>query len=431
MALQDSSSQDDVGEGAATETSDDSIRWIDEAVLRLPYIPDFLIDDLIFFLAPGEDNPREAYHSLVGPALDRWATYLTKKGYRFLKDSGPKKAAGPFRVRPGKARLEILQPGRVFSPKSTIRFIPDGTDVPLVSLERKRPFDPWKPTYIKALNFIKKYKAPHPLPRAVEYALWEVEECGEVPGSVSWENAEQILAEYAARDGTVREILSDIFEKRPEDFALGSQIYLRVLAGAGPEGMQMVCDQHSNPQLLKRCHAARALGERGEPAGLDVLVNLLDDEHPEAFRAALGAIGKAGVPADHPAMERIRAFLESEDVGERVWATEALLRGGDESREKDLINLVKESELPLGDMGELGQILVDLNVTQAVPFLIKRVKSERVEIRDDAAEVLRELTGVRPDFHAHDDAGTRRDAVRKWSRWWDEYKKRRSRKSRS
>ncbi len=130
-------------------------------------------------------------------------------------------------------------------------------------------------------------------------------------------------------------------------------------------------------------------------------------------------------------MERIRAFLESEDVGERVWATEALLRGGDESREKDLINLVKESELPLGDMGELGQILVDLNVTQAVPFLIRRVKSERVEIRDDAAEVLRELTGVRPDFHAHDDAGTRRDAVRKWSRWWDEYKKRRSRKSRA
>jgi hypothetical protein len=293
-----------------------------------------------------------------------------------------------------------------------------------VSLEKRKPFDPWKPTYIRALNFIKKYEWIRAVPRAVEYAVWEIEECGEVAGSVSWENAERILSEVATDNENVQEVLVDVFEKRPEDFPLGSKVYLGVLGRAGDQGFQRVCAQYKNPQRSKRHHVAVVLGKLRETEGLETLLQLMEDEDVDVREAALCSIGKVGVPKGHPAEDRIRSILEeSEEMSHKVWAAEALFRGGDTGQEKTLIQFVKEMPHPLHDLGELGTILVELKLLQSVPFLINRLKSDRVELQDDAAEALREITGLDIEFHSHGDQTQRRSAIRQWNRWWEEYKR--------
>jgi hypothetical protein len=395
---------------------------------RFPYVPDFRVVDLVLFLVPGRGDPREAYHSLPQKAMDRWSDYLTRKGERFLRDmeAEPPASRGPFRVRPEGVRLEILEGGRLRSPRPCV-VLPNGPAVPILSLEKKRPFDPWKPTYIKSLHFIKKYKPVRPIPRAVEYAILEAEESGEIPGSVSWENAQLILSRYAAEDADVRAVLVDVFERRPETFPLASRVYLDVLARSGSEGLAQVCALHGHPQHTKRCHVARALADAGEPETVDVLLKLLDDENGDVLRAAVKAVGKAGMAPDHPAADRIRSFTASPDIALKVWAMEAFVRAGDENEQRALVQLVKDSPLPLIDMGELGEILIDLGLVQTVPYLIKRLKSDRPEVRADAAETLAGLTGLDAGLAGPDDAEERRSAIRKWERWWDEHKRGRSR----
>lgn len=412
---------------SSQDGSSEAIEWLDEAVLSVAYIPDFRVDELMLCVIPDRQSPREAYHTLPPRTLDRWSTYFTKKGRRFLNNWPPSgRYEGPFKVRPGKMRLEILEPGRFRAPGPRIRLSASGPDVPLVSMEKKRPFDAWKPTYIKAVNFLKSYRAGRSVPRAVDYAIYEVEECGEIPGSVSWENAERILLEHARGNADVRWVLGDLFEKRPEEFPLGSQVYLRVLVHSGQDGFLQVCSFHTNPLTTKRCHVARSLGQAGRHESLEVLERLLEDESPEVRAAALQAIGSTGVPADHPIRDRMLDLQKSGELAHAVWATAALYRGGDQNEQKTLLHYVKESPLTLMDMGELGKILVDLEMVQAVPFLIKRLKSDRPELRDDAAETLRELTGLDLEFHGLDDAESRRDAIRQWSRWWEDYKRTRS-----
>ena len=77
------------------------------------------------------------------------------------------------------------------------------------------------------------------------------------------------------------------------------------------------------------------------------------------------------------------------------------------------------------DMGDLGRVIIDLKLYQCTPYLISRLKSDRVEIRDDAAEVLRELTGLQLEFHGHSSTDDRRKAVRQWTQWWEDHKKER------
>lgn len=401
------------------------IQWIEEGILRVPYIPDFRAAELVFYFVPDRRRIEEVYHSLPPRLVDRWSAYFTKKGWKFIHaDPASRQAEGPFKVRPGKIKIDILEPGRLFAPKPQFRFKESGDGWPVVSLEKRRPFDPWKPTYIRALNFIKKYEFIREVPKVVDYCLWEIEEGGEVAGSTGWENAELILSDHVKESAAGREVLADIFEKRPEDFPLGSEVYLRVLGRSGPEGFQKVCDLARHPQRLKRCHVARSLGRLRRPEALSVLLQLADDEDPEVRGHALCAIGKVGLPPSHPAAEKIRRLLESTEVPQRVWAAEALLRGGDQSQEKFLLQLVKECPMPLHDMGELGEILVDLKMVHSVPFLINRLKSDRVELCEDAVEVLRGLTGLDLEFHPHgEDETERRQAIREWNRWWEEYKK--------
>ena len=156
-----------------------------------------------------------------------------------------------------------------------------------------------------------------------------------------------------------------------------------------------------------------------------MLVRLLDDEDPEVRHVALRAIGKAGIARDHSAAERIGEYLESSEISEQVLATVALMRGGDPKQEKRLIQYIKEQPMPLIDMGDLGSVIVDLKLYQCTPFLISRLKSSRVEVRDDAAEVLRELTGLELEFHGHSSTEDRRAAVKQWTQWWEDYKKQR------
>jgi hypothetical protein len=393
------------------------------AVLELPYVPDFLLDDVRFWFAPGREAPTAVYHELVGRSAESWGSYCTKKGWAFL-DRDPRPGEGPYRVRAGCLRLHITEPGRFFIPRPTFRFDAEGTALPVVSLEKRRPLNPWKPNYIQALNFIKKYEWLHPLPAAARYAIWEVEECGQVAGSTSWRNAEAILRDSDSPE--LRNTLADIFTHRPEDYPLGSEVYLRVLGSLGPDSFAELCRLAEHPISRKRRLVAITLGRLGQRAGLDTLLALLDDEDPEVRRQALRSIGKVGVEAGSEAAGKIAPYLgEGHDLSQRVWAAAALVKGGDDSHEKFLITLVKEEPRLLTDMGELGDVLADLGLEDTVPFLINRLKSEKPEFRADAAEALEKVTGIALDYQSMDTDEQRRNAIKTCSRWWEDRKKRR------
>ncbi len=411
--------------GAQAEAPEDEFgeRPLGPATLATTYIPDFPLEEVRFWFVPSRSEAQAAYHELTGRSADKWGDYYyTKKGWRFVHGAPPESSEGPFRAEPGKLRLKILEPGRFFAPRPVLE-LAGGRAVPLASLEKRRPLNPWKPNYIKALNFIKKYEWAKPVPPAVQMAVWEIEECGEVAGSTSWQNAEMLLSDHLSPES--RAALADIFEKRPEEFPLGSEVYLRVLGRSGEEGFRQVLDLHTIPFVRKRKQVALCLGKLGRREAIDTILVLLDDEDPEVRTTALRALGRIGIPPSDPRAERVRAHLAAEELAHRVWAAQALLKGGDESQIKFLINLVKEEEgRPLSDMGELGEVLAELDVKEAVPFLINRLKSDNTEIRADAGEALRAVTGLPVEFTPEDEEG-RRKAIRAFNRWWEDLKKER------
>jgi len=416
----------DPDDGEVQKEEDDQVaaKPLGDAILALPYIPDFPMGEVQFWFAPDFSDPQWVYHELTGRSADKWETYYTKKGWNFVhRYPAARDAEGPYRAEPGKMRLRILKSGKIFAPRPCL--LQGGREIPFASLDKRRPINPWKPNYIKALNFIKKYEWPHPLPDPVPLAIWEIEECGEVAGSTSWQNAEMLLEDNMTAN--VQATLVDIFEKRPEDFSLGSEVYLRVLGRSGEEGFQKVLDLHNIPFVRKRKHVAMSLGKLGKREGLDTLLVLLDDEDPEVRSVALRSLGSIGISSGDSRGEKLKGYLEDAEIAHRVWSAQALLKGGDESQKKFLINLVKEQDSrPLSDMGELGHVLRELNITEAVPFLINRLKSDNLEIRADAAEALREITSLQVEFYP-EDGESRRQAIRAYNRWWDDLKRKRRR----
>lgn len=396
-----------------------------QATLAVAYIPDFPFDEVRFWFVPDRARPQAVYHELTGRSADKWEHYYNKKGWRFVhQDLAGRRAEGPYRARSGELRLRILESGRFFAPRPYLELGAGGPAPPVVSLDKRRPLNPWKPNYIKALNFIKKYEWPRALPGMAQTAVWEIEECGEIAGSTSYHNAEMLIEDLMSPDLQV--VLCDLFEKRPEEFPLGSEVYLGLLGRSGEEGFRMLADLHRHPAVRKRKQVALALGKLGRPEAAETLFILLDDEDPDVRATALRALGRVGVAPGDPRQEKLRSYLEAEDLGHRVWAAQALLKGGDEAQRKFLITLVKEGERPLSDMGELGEVLAEMKVVEAVPFLINRLKNDNAEIRADAAEALRALTDVEVDFTRGDDDG-RRQAIRAYSRWWEDSKKERRR----
>ncbi len=398
---------------------------LEEAILGLAYIPDFLAEDLLFWFVPSRESPTAVYHELVGEAAETWATYYTKKGIGFL--SRGRKGEGPYRIDPGNLHFEILDPGKLFAPKPIFRFTRDGRAIPIVSLEKRRPINEWKPNYIKALNFIKKYEWTESVPRAVHYAVWEIEECGEIAGSTAWRNAERILRD--ARSLAVLKTLSDIFFNRPEDYPLGSEVYLRFLGAAGEEGFAELVQLAKHPIARKRKVVAQAFGALGKPEGRPCLLMLLEDEDPEVRTAALRSIGSVGVNDEADPEGKVASYLESDEISRQVWAAQALFKGGDTSHQKFFINLVKEEPRLLTDMGELGDVLGDIQLLQVVPFVINRLKHDKAEYRADAADALEKLTGLELNYTSHDQSPeVRRQAIRLCNRWWNDYKKTRAEK---
>ncbi len=396
-----------------------------EAVLGVAYIPDFLAEDVRFWFVPSRASPTAVYHELVGRAADAWGTYYTKKGVAFI--NGGRNGDGPYRVDPEDLHFEILDPGRFFAPKPIFRFTRDGPAIPIVSLEKRRPINEWKPNYIKALNFIKKYEWTESVPRAVHYAVWEIEECGEIAGSTGWRNGERILREN--RSPAVLRALSDIFFNRPEDFPLGSEVYLRILGDSGEEGLASLIELAEHPISRKRKVVAHVLGELRIRDVLPALLKLLEDEDPEVRTGALRSLGKAGVDGEADPEGKVAAYLESDEISRRVWATQALYKGGDESHQKFFLNLVKEEPRLLSDMGELGEVLADIELYQAVPFVINRLNHDKAEYRADAADALEKLTGLELNYTSHDQSQeVRRQAIRLCTRWWDDFKKERAAK---
>ncbi|HVR73845.1 MAG TPA: HEAT repeat domain-containing protein [Planctomycetota bacterium] len=396
---------------------------LESAHLDLPYIPDFLFEDVRFWFAPTFKEPVEVYHELVGKSAELWeSSYNTTKGWKFIQTE-PRPAEGPFAMDPAGVHLTILEPGKLFAPKPLFRLTQGSPAVPIVSLQKRRPLNPWKPNYIQALNFIKKYEWMHEVPRAVKHAVWEIEECGQVAGSTSWRNAERVLRDLDSTQ--VRHALADIFFNRPEDCPLGSEVYLRVLGLAGEEGFKSLIELAEHPVSRKRRVVASTLGHLGDRRGLPSLLKLLEDEDPEVRTAALRALGKVGVrPEDDPS-GKVAALLDSEEIPRHVWAAQALRKGGDEAQERYLLALAKEEPRLLTDMGELGDVLADLRLVDAVPYLINRLKHPKSEFRADAAEALGKVTGLDLEYQSLDSEEQRRSAIKTYTRWWEEKKKER------
>jgi hypothetical protein len=412
---------------------------LDEIYLELPYIPDFLLEDVRYWFVPSLAAARAAYHELVGESAERWSSYYTKKGWDFIdslssgsgarpgSESEPRE--GPYRVRDAGIHLDVLPPGRIFAPKPQLRLRRDGEAIPVVSLEKHRPINPWKPSYVRGLNFIRRYAWPNTLPRRVVAAMWEIEECEQGAFSTSWMNGERVLLDCGSKE--LCDTLADFFYQRPEDFELGSQVYLRVLGKLGREGFLALTEQAKHPITRKRRLVARTLGELADPRGIDTLLLLLDDEDFSARDEALRALTRIGVDAESDPGGKVASFLESPEIKHRVWAAAALVRGalarsGADEQRKFLIQLVKEDPRPLSDMGELGQIIVELELLDAVPFLIKRFKSGPRDIAMDAAETLARLTGLDLEYSTVGDSEQKRAAVKALERWWEERKRERS-----
>jgi HEAT repeat protein len=144
--------------------------------------------------------------------------------------------------------------------------------------------------------------------------------------------------------------------------------------------------------------------------------------------SALRALGKAGVDPRSDAAGKVVVYLDAPEVSKRVWAAQALMRGGDEAHEKYLIGLVKEEPRLLTDMGELGEVLADLNLAESVPYLIQRLKHEKSEYRADAAEALARVTGLGLEYQSLDSEEQKRNAIKVYSRWWEDRKKERRKK---
>jgi len=409
----------------STMSVDTESQDLDEIHLELAYIPEFLFDEVVFWFSPSRSAPKAVYHELIGESAKNWTRYYSKKGWNFIHDDATPKE-GPFRVREGGLHFDVLPPGKFFAPKPQVRLSAGGDPIPLPSIEKHKPINEWKPNYVQALNFIKKYDWPHELPRCVVLAMWEIEECGQIAGSTSWKNAEDIL--LASDSNEVRETLADFFFNRPEDYELGSQIYLRVLGKLGDDGFAKLAEQAKHPVTRKRRHVAEALGGLRDPRGMETLLLLVDDEDFGVRDDAMQALVRLGVNDSNDPDGRVKGFLESDEIKHRVWAAAALLKGGDESQRKYLVTLIKEEERSLSDMGELGKVILELELFDTVPFLIKRVKNGPEDIAIDAAETLEQITGWKFEYSMLDDAQERREAIRTLDRWWDDFKKERAQK---
>jgi hypothetical protein len=409
-----------VNELAEAEEEVKDAKQLESAFLELPYIPDFLLEETLFWFAPTREGADAVYLELTGDAAETWKSSYTKKGWSFIHDD-PRPAEGPYRVAGPSIRLSILEPGRIFAPKPVLRLAEGGQAIPIVSLEKRRPLNPWKPNYIQALNFIKKYEWPHSLPRSVQHAIWEIEECGQIAGSVSWKNAELILRDFDTKE--LRLTLADIFFNRPEDYPLGSEVYLRTLGRSGPNGFAELVELAKHPISRKRKVVAHTLGELRKPEGVAPLLVLLEDEDPDVRNAALRALGKTGVRPGEDPSGKVIAYLGDPEVPKRVWAAQSLLKGGDIAHEKFLLTLVKEEPRLLTDMGELGDVLGDLGLFDAVPYLIHRLKSDKAEFRADAAEALGKVTGVELEYHSVDTEEQRKSAIKTYTRWWEDRKR--------
>ena len=407
---------------APSVLAEPEVKPLEQVFFELPYVPEFLLEETLLWFVPSRAEPATVFVELVGDSGKNWKTYYSKKGWNFVHED-PRPADGPYHVPPGGIHLTVLEPGKIFSPKPVLRLSSGGPTIPIVSLEKRRPLNEWKPNYIQALNFIKKYEWPHTVPRSVQYAIWEIEECGQIAGSVAWRNAEIVLRNFDSKE--LRLTLSDVFFNRPEDYPLGSEVYLRMLGTSGPNGFLELLELSKHPVSRKRKVVANTLGDLRNSDGVPSLLELLEDEDPDVRRSALRALGKVGVtPAQDPG-GKVAAYLDSPEIPERVWSAQALLKGGDTTHEKYLLTLVKEEPRLLTDMGELGDVLADLKLEESVPYLIQRLKSDRQEFRADSAEALGRVTGLNLEYQSNDNDEQRRAAIKAYQRWWDDRKKER------
>ena len=89
------------------------------------------------------------------------------------------------------------------------------------------------------------------------------------------------------------------------------------------------------------------------------------------------------------------------------------------------MQLIKEDERTLSELGNLGEIVVRLNLFDVTPFLIRRFKSGSDDLALDAMETLSSLTGIELEYSLLNDAEAKRSAAKALKHWWEERKRER------
>ena len=88
-------------------------RELEELTLELLYIPEVDVADLRYWFVPSLESPKAVYQELANDPNRHWGAYYTRKGWEFLFSGSPPQGEGPFRVREGGTRVEVVDKGEV------------------------------------------------------------------------------------------------------------------------------------------------------------------------------------------------------------------------------------------------------------------------------------------------------------------------------
>jgi HEAT repeat protein len=203
----------------------------------------------------------------------------------------------------------------------------------------------------------------------------------------------------------------------------------------GPEALRPLAAALSDPDPDRRRYAALLLGAIGDAAALPSLAVRVFDEDPRVAGAAREALAAArGRPELRPVAEGLRRELSSGKAARAIQAVRALARLGDAEAIPVLIQLL-EAGGEVGAVASYALARITLQRFGSDPsrwlawwqgrrgtprsrWLLDALTSPDREVRQAAADELRQA-GVPPvPYFADAPAPERERAARAWADWW-------------
>ncbi|MBW1980689.1 MAG: HEAT repeat domain-containing protein [Deltaproteobacteria bacterium] len=170
----------------------------------------------------------------------------------------------------------------------------------------------------------------------------------------------------------------------PQHYDLGHQP-LEILRGLGAAGVDSLMDALDDPDPLVRSQAAKALGEIGDPRAVEPLLAALNDQEPLIRRQAAEALGKIG---DDRAVAPLLAVLQRKDEAAHVRASAAetlgLLRNP--IAVEPLLTALRDQDWNI--RSRAAQALGNIGDTRAVEPLMAALADREAVVRQHLSEAL-------------------------------------------